>query len=67
MLHDLVPAGSKKEVNAHQEIVVKAGNVAGLGFFFNGKPVSVKGRRHQVKTIKFDANGLESPDANSTR
>jgi cytoskeleton protein RodZ len=67
VLHDLVPAGSKKEVNAHQEIVVKAGNVAGLGFFFNGKPVSVKGRRDQVKTIRFDANGLESPGANSTR
>jgi len=67
VLHDLVPAGSKKEVNAHQEIVVKAGNVAGLDFFFNGKPVSVEGRRDQVKTIKFDSNGLESPDANSTR
>jgi cytoskeleton protein RodZ len=67
VLHDLVPAGSKKEVDAHQEIVVKAGNVAGLGFFFNGKPVSVKGRRDQVKTIRFDANGLESPGANSTR
>jgi cytoskeleton protein RodZ len=67
VLHDLVPAGSKKEVNAHQEIVVKAGNVAGLGFFFNGKPVSVKGRRDQVKTIRFDANGLESPGAKSNR
>jgi cytoskeleton protein RodZ len=67
VLHDLVPAGTKKEVNAHQEIVVKAGNVAGLNFFFNGKPVSVKGRRDQVKTIKFDSNGLESPGANSAR
>jgi cytoskeleton protein RodZ len=67
VLHDLVPAGSEKEVNAHREIVVKAGNVAGLGFFFNGKPVSVEGRRDQVKTIRFDANGLESPGANSTR
>jgi cytoskeleton protein RodZ len=66
-LQDLVPAGSKKEVSAHQEIVVKAGNVAGLGFFFNGKPVSVEGRRDQVKTIRFDANGLESPVANSPR
>jgi cytoskeleton protein RodZ len=67
VLHDLVPAGSKKDVSARQEIVVKAGNVAGLGFFFNGKPVSIKGRRDQVKTIRFDANGLESPGANSTR
>jgi cytoskeleton protein RodZ len=67
VLHDLVPAGSEKEVNAHQEIVVKAGNVAGLGFFFNGKPVSVEGRRDEVKTIRFDANGLESPVTNSTR
>jgi cytoskeletal protein RodZ len=67
VLHDLVPAGSEKEVNAHQEIVVKAGNVAGLGFFFNGKPVSVEGRADEVKTIRFDANGLESPVANSTR
>ncbi len=67
VLHDLVPAGSKKEINAHQEIVVKAGNVAGLSFLFNGKPVSVKGRRDQVKTIRFDANGLESRGANSTR
>jgi cytoskeleton protein RodZ len=67
VLHDLVPAGSNKEINAHQEIVVKAGNVAGLGFLFNGKPVSVKGRRDQVKTIRFDANGLESRGTNSTR
>jgi cytoskeleton protein RodZ len=67
VLHDLVPAGSEKEVNAHQEIVVKAGNVAGLGFFFNGKPVSVEGRADEVKTIRFDAHGLESPVADSTR
>lgn len=67
VLHDLVPAGSEKAVSAHQEIVVKAGNIAGLGFFFNGKPVAVRGRPDQVKTIRFDANGLESPPARSTR
>jgi cytoskeleton protein RodZ len=67
VLQDLVPAGSKKEVSAHQEIVVKAGNAAGLDFFFNGKPVAVEARRDQVKTIRFDANGLESAVANSPR
>jgi hypothetical protein len=38
-----------------------------LGFFFNGKPVSVEGRGNEVKTIRFDAHGLEPPVANSTR
>jgi cytoskeleton protein RodZ len=61
ILHELLPAGGQKSVQAHGEIIVKAGNVGGLDFTFNGKKLPPQGGVDQVKTLKFDPNGLQAP------
>jgi cytoskeleton protein RodZ len=58
VLHELLPAGSQKFIAAQHEIVVKAGNVGGLDFTFNGKKLPAQGPSDKVKTLKFDASGL---------
>lgn len=59
-------AGAQKTVEAQHEIVVKAGNVGGLDFAFNGKKLPSEGNSGEVKTLSFDANGLISAVARPT-
>jgi cytoskeleton protein RodZ len=61
MVHELLPAGAEKSIQAQHEIVVKVGNVGGLDFTFNGKKLPSQGASDQVKTLKFDSTGLQSP------
>jgi cytoskeleton protein RodZ len=58
VLHELLPAGAQKFIAAQHEIVVKAGNVGGLDFTFNGKKLPAQGPSDKVKTLKFDPSGL---------
>ncbi len=63
IMNNLLPAGAQKSVEAQHEIIVKAGNVGGLEFTFNGKKLPLQGPTDEVKTIKFDATGVQVPVA----
>ncbi len=45
-------------VRAHREIVVRAGNAAGVSFLWNGKEIPAQGAEAEVKTFVFDATGM---------
>jgi cytoskeleton protein RodZ len=57
----LLSAPAQRSVRAAKEIVVKAGNVGALDFEFNGKKLPTQGDYGEVKTLTFDANGLQPP------
>ena len=47
-------------VRATREIVVKAGNAAGVSFMLNGKEIPAQGNEGEVKTFIFEATGLRT-------
>ena len=47
-------------MRATREIVVKAGNAAGISFLLNGKEIPARGNEGEVKTYVFDATGLRT-------
>lgn len=51
-------APTERTVEASKAIVVKAGNIGGLAFEFNGKKLPPQGDYDEVKTLVFDANGF---------
>jgi cytoskeleton protein RodZ len=55
----LLAAPAQKSVRAEKEIVIKAGNVGALDFEFNGKKLPTQGDYGEVKTLTFDARGLQ--------
>jgi cytoskeleton protein RodZ len=55
----LLSAPAQKSVRAEKEIVIKAGNVGALDFEFNGKKLPSQGDYGEVKTLTFDAHGLQ--------
>jgi hypothetical protein len=57
----LLTAPAQKSVRAEKEIVIRAGNVGALDFEFNGKKLPTQGDYGEVKTLTFDANGLQPP------
>ena len=61
IMRDMLSASSHKAVAAQKEVVVRAGNVGGLDFSFNGKPLPAQGELDEVKTLTFGADGLQSP------
>jgi cytoskeleton protein RodZ len=63
VMHEMLAAGAQKSVQAQREIVVKAGNVGGLDFVFNGKKLPSQGASDEVKTLRFDSGGLQGPVA----
>jgi cytoskeletal protein RodZ len=50
---------SEKRIQARSEVVVKAGNVGALDFFFNGKRLPSQGDYGVVKTLTFRPDGLQ--------
>jgi cytoskeleton protein RodZ len=58
-MHDTLPAGHEKSIQAHDQIVIKAGNTGGINLWFNGKPLAVPGRPDQVRTLVFTSDGLQ--------
>jgi cytoskeletal protein RodZ len=57
----LLTASARRSVRAEKEIVVKAGNVGALDFEFNGNKLPTQGDYGEVKTLTFDARGLQPP------
>lgn len=55
----LLPAGGQRSVGAQGEIVIKAGNIGGLDFTFNGQKLPPQGAPDEVKTLRFGPAGLE--------
>jgi cytoskeletal protein RodZ len=53
-------APAHTSVRASREIVVKAGNAAGVSFLWNGKEVPAQGAEAEVKTFVFDAAGMRT-------
>jgi cytoskeleton protein RodZ len=58
---DTLVAPAEKSVYGQKQIVVRAGNVGALDFFFNGKKLPRQGDEGEAKTLTFGANGLEPP------
>ena len=55
----LLTASTEKSVRAQKELTIKAGNIGALDFEFNGKKLPAQGGYGEVKTLAFDANGLQ--------
>ena len=53
-------APAHTSVRASREIVVKAGNAAGVSFTLNGKEIPPQGTEGEVKTLVFDETGLRA-------
>jgi cytoskeletal protein RodZ len=67
--HETLIAPAHTSIRATGEIVVKAGNAAGVSFQLNGKDIPAQGNEGEVRTYTFNAAGLraspvQSPDAN---
>lgn len=61
---ELLEAGSERTVRGRKEVIVKAGNAAGVTFRFNGKKLDTGGEYGEVKTVTFGPGGLvPSPPA----
>ncbi|MGB7132982.1 MAG: RodZ domain-containing protein, partial [Candidatus Sulfotelmatobacter sp.] len=52
-------APAEKSIRASSEIVVKAGNAAGVSFLLNSQEIPAEGKDGEVKTYIFDASGLK--------
>jgi len=53
-------AGSEKSIHAQKSISLRAGNVGGLDFYFNGKKLPSQGEQAEVKQLTFSGSGLEA-------
>jgi hypothetical protein len=53
-------APAHTSVRATREIVVKAGNAAGISFVLNGKEIPAQGNEGEVRTYVFDPTGLRT-------
>jgi cytoskeletal protein RodZ len=53
-------APAHTSIRASRQIVVRAGNAAGVSFLLNGKEIPVRGAEAEVKTYVFDSTGLAS-------
>ncbi len=60
VMKDVLGAPAQKAIEAHKEVVIKAGNIGALDFVFNGKKLPSQGEYDEVKTLTFDPNGLQS-------
>jgi cytoskeleton protein RodZ len=57
----LLTAPAQKSIRAEKEIIIKAGNIGALDFEFNGQKLPTQGDYGEVKTLTFDAHGLQPP------
>ena len=56
--HETLIAPAHTSIRATREIVVRAGNAAGISFLLNGKEIPAQGNEGEVKTYIFDATGV---------
>ena len=65
IMQDTVAAPAEKSVEAQKEVVVHTGNLGALEILFNGQKVPIAGARGEVKTLVFDAHGLQPAPSDS--
>jgi cytoskeletal protein RodZ len=58
VVHETLIAPAHTLVRAAREIVVRAGNAAGVSFALNGQEFPSQGAEGEVKTVIFDSSGL---------
>jgi len=56
---ETVIAPNEKLVEAHDYIVLRAGNIGAVDFSFNGKSLPQQGGYDEARTLNFDRNGLQ--------
>ena len=56
--HETLIAPANTSVRANREIVVKAGNAAGVSFLWNGKEIPPDGAEAEVRTYIFTPDGM---------
>jgi cytoskeleton protein RodZ len=59
---NLMPA-TQRVILGRKQVVIKAGNVGGLDFVFNGKKLPPQGDYGEVKTLAFGVTGLQPKSA----
>ena len=52
-------AGAQRAVRGRQLVTIKAGNIGGVDFLFNGKKLGPQGEAGEVKTLAFGPAGLQ--------
>lgn len=57
---DVLAFPAEMTFRAEKQMLVRAGNIGGLNLSFNGSKLGSLGGKDEVKTLSFDANGLES-------
>lgn len=55
---DTLTAETQKSIQASNQLVIRAGNIGALDFWFNGQKLPAQGDLDQAKTVTFDASGL---------
>jgi cytoskeletal protein RodZ len=60
VLCETLVAPAEKLVEAHTQIMVRAGNIGAVDFSFNGKGLPTQGAYDEARTLNFDANGLQT-------
>jgi len=64
VLSETLVAPAERLVEAHNRIVVRAGNIGAVDFSFNGKRLPAQGDYDEARTLNFDVNGLQARPAN---
>jgi hypothetical protein len=62
IMQDTLAAEEEKSITAQKEIVIKAGNIGGLDFWFNGTKLASQGEFGNVRTLSFDGRGLRAAE-----
>jgi cytoskeletal protein RodZ len=57
----MLVAPADRNVSARNSVTIKAGNIGGLDFSFNGKRLASQGDYGEVKTLTFSSAGLQPP------
>jgi hypothetical protein len=60
LLRETLIAPAHTSVRASRELIVRAGNAAGISFLLNGKQIPTSGAEGEVMTYTFDSTGLKS-------
>jgi len=63
VLSETLVAPAERLVEAHNRVVVRAGNIGAVEFSFNGRRLPVQGDYDEARTLSFDVNGLEARPA----
>jgi cytoskeleton protein RodZ len=60
---DTLAANTGKSIQANSAVVVKAGNIGAVDFWFNGQKLPAQGELDQVRTVSFGPSGLAARTA----